>query len=244
MIPEYQRLDAPKPSFLIPFGRFCLRVVSLPLYSFVFCVAWSVIFDFERSTDTHCHVWNLLPSISAAIGNYQPQRFVWQLAITLHAAPRFIVAAFYHKRYQNLIRSRWRWLAALATLLNVIENVALLGLTYFTSVDHYGKLGGVGFGLNVNVVLLFLDFLESHKFFFITFIATSETYMLLSYLLNKFYRRQDLMSTAELRAVQFKGILFLINLVSFACAGLCFVRHNSHCEPGGEWVGECIIRVV
>lgn len=132
-------MDAPKPSILIPFGRFCLRVVSLPLYSFVFCVAWSVIFYFERSTDTHCHVWNFLPSISAAIGNYQPQRFVWQLAITLHAVPRFIVATFYHKRYQSLIRQRWRWLAALATLLNVIENVALLGLTYFTSVDHYGE---------------------------------------------------------------------------------------------------------
>lgn len=139
MLPEYQRLDAPKPRFLIPFGRFSLRVVSFPLYSFLFCIVWSVLFYFERSTDTHCHVWNFLPSISAAIGNYQPQRFVWQVAITLHAGPRFIVAAFYHKRYQNLIRKNWRWLAGLGTLLNVVENVALLGLTYFTSVDRYGE---------------------------------------------------------------------------------------------------------
>lgn len=113
--------------------------MSLPLYSFVFCVAWSVVFYFERSTDTHCHVWNFLPSISAAIGNYQPQRFVWQLAITLHAVPRFILASFNHKRNQNLVRSRWRAVAFLATLLNVVENLALLGLTYFTSVDSYGE---------------------------------------------------------------------------------------------------------
>lgn len=115
--------------------------MSLPLYSFVFCVAWSVVFYFERSTDTHCHVWNFLPSISAAIGNYQPQRFVWQLAITLHAVPRFILATFYHKRNQSLVRSRWRAVAFLATLLNVVENLALLGLTYFTSVDSYGEKG-------------------------------------------------------------------------------------------------------
>lgn len=56
--------------------------------------------------------------------------------------------------------------------------------------------------------------------------------MLLSYLLNKFLQRQDLMSSTELRAVKLKGLLFLVNLVSFACAGFCFLRHNSHCEPG------------
>lgn len=73
-----------------------------------------------------------------------------------------------------------------------------------------------------------------HKFFFITFIATSETYMLLSYTLNKFLRRQDSMSSLELRAVKFKGLLFLVNLISFALAGLFFMRHNTHCEAGGE----------
>lgn len=32
-------------------------------------------------------------------------------------------------------------MAFLATLLNVVENLALLGLTYFTSVDSYGEKG-------------------------------------------------------------------------------------------------------
>lgn len=58
--------------------------------------------------------------------------------------------------------------------------------------------------------------------------------MLLSYVLNRYLRRHDAMSTLELRAVKFKGILFLINLISFALAGLCFLRHNTHCEPGGK----------
>lgn len=120
MLPEYQRLDASKPLFLISFSRFCLRTVSLSLYSFLFCVIWSVVFDFERATSTHCHVTNYLPSISAAIGNYQPQCFVWQLAITLHAIPRFVIANSYHDRHKSLVsRSRWLLLAPLATLLNV-----------------------------------------------------------------------------------------------------------------------------
>lgn len=84
-------------------------------------------------------VYNFLPSISAAIGNYQPQRFVWTMAITLHALPRFFIALFYHRRYQELIKNPWTALARLAFLLNVIENVCLLGLTYFTSVHNYSE---------------------------------------------------------------------------------------------------------
>ena len=212
MLPQYQRLDAPKPRFLVPFGRFSFVVVSLPLTSFLFCVICCLLFYFERSTDTHCHVRNYLPSISAAIGNYQPQRFIWQLAIILHGLPRFFIAGFYHKRYQSIIRKRWRWLAALATVLNIVENISLQGLTYFTSVDHY----------------------EKHKNFFVTFIATSELYMLLSYLLNRYMRRQNILSTVEERSVKYKGRLFLTNLISFGLAGYCFMRHNSHCEAGGE----------
>lgn len=137
MLPEYQRLSQ-KSAFQIPFGTFALRVVSLPFCSFIFCVVWSVISDFERATATHCHVYNFLPSISAAIGNYQPQRLVWQGAIIAHSLPRFMVAWVYHQKYKSVIRKGYRPLAKFATFLNVIENVALIGLSVFTSVDNYG----------------------------------------------------------------------------------------------------------
>lgn len=70
MLPAYQKLrdenglDQREPLFTISFSRFSLITVSLPLFSFIFCVAYSLIFFFEQSTSTHCHVWNYLPSIS------------------------------------------------------------------------------------------------------------------------------------------------------------------------------------
>lgn len=140
MEPRYERLDSNENRlFEIPFGKFALVVVSLPLFSFVFCVVWSILYFFERSTSTHCGVDNYLPSISAAIGNYQPQRFVWQFAILLQALPRFLVAHQYHQFYNDIIRMNRRSLANFACVLNVIENFALVGLSLWTSADDYGK---------------------------------------------------------------------------------------------------------
>jgi hypothetical protein len=73
MLPAYQQLKEENghadkgPIFTISFGRFSLLTVTLPLFSFLFCVAYSLIFFFEQSTSTHCHVWNYLPSISVSV---------------------------------------------------------------------------------------------------------------------------------------------------------------------------------
>lgn len=140
MLPQYQRLDDPsKPVLSVSFGRFAFITVSLPFLSFIFCVLYSVFFYFERATATHCHVFNLLPSISAAIGNYQPQRFVWQVAIVMHFLPRLLVSRMYLKYYDDVIRKNRRGVAYIAVLLNVMENFALLGLSLFTSVENYGE---------------------------------------------------------------------------------------------------------
>lgn len=123
----------------IPFGKFAFAIVSLPFFSFIFCVIWSILYFFDRSTATHCGVPNYLPSISAAIGNYQPQRFVWQLAILLQALPRLLVAHQYIRHYNGIIRRNRRTLAYFACILNIIENIALVGLSLWTSSDDYGK---------------------------------------------------------------------------------------------------------
>ena len=69
--------------------------VALPTFGFIFCILLSYIKDFKDSTRTHCNVFNLTPSISAAIGSFIPQKYVWQACIALHSAPRFLFAHLY-----------------------------------------------------------------------------------------------------------------------------------------------------
>ncbi|KAF4528198.1 hypothetical protein B566_EDAN014023 [Ephemera danica] len=63
-----------------------------------------------------------------------------------------------------------------------------------------------------------------------TFIATSELYMMLCcYLLAK--RRAIPATPIEARSLNLKMRLLIVNISSFAIAGYFFVRHNNYCEP-------------
>lgn len=212
MLPTYERLNAPKTLFKTAFSKLSIGAVSLALGAFLFTILWTVIFDFERATYTHCDVSNYLPSISAAIGNYEPQKTIWRLAIILHLPFRLAVAHCYAKYYRDHIRKNRRVFANAAVALNVVENLALLCLSLWTSSDDY----------------------EMHRNSFITFIACSELYMLITYFLHKNGRKQALMELEE-KSIKFKFYLFLTNLVAFALAGYCFLRHNAQCEPGGKF---------
>ncbi|XP_013113384.1 post-GPI attachment to proteins factor 2-like [Stomoxys calcitrans] len=209
MLPTYERLNGPKVLFKIAFSKIAISAISLALGAFLFCIFWSVVFDFERSTFTHCDVRNYLPSISAAIGNYEPQKSIWRISIILHLPARLAVAHIYYNYYKEHIRKNRRIFAQIAVALNVIENFALLSLSVWTSSDSY----------------------DIHRNAFVAFIASSELYMIISYFLNKNGRKQALTETEE-KSVRYKLSCFLINLLAFALAGYFFVRHNSKCEPG------------
>lgn len=87
---------------------------------------------------------------------------------------------------------------------------------------------------SINMFFLFLT--EIHKFCFIIFIATSECYMLISYILNRHSPKMlEIISTVERKSLQFKRTLFYVNILSFWFAGYFFLRHNSYCEPGGNF---------
>lgn len=81
-----------------------------------------------------------------------PEKFIWNLGIALHCLPRIILfpAAFYEHyrstqsgRKYNLT-SWWFWLLNLFTSTSqVVENGALLTLTFISSTDNFGKLSFV-----------------------------------------------------------------------------------------------------
>lgn len=127
------------PCMRISFSTCSLVTVGMPLFAFFFCVTYSVLFHFTSATYTHCQVKNVLPSISAAIGNFSPQREIWQIAILLHSFPRFYVVYLYYFYHQKKLYPRDYYLGSMACLFSVIENLALLILSFWTSSQYYRK---------------------------------------------------------------------------------------------------------
>lgn len=119
--------------------KLCFFTVSLPLFAFIGCVLLTMYKDFENANNTHCKVPNVFPSISASIGNYEPQRTIWQIAIYIHVLPRFLIVYLRWKYYSNVILKDYYGIVQFAVLLNILENLSLLGLTFWTSSKHYRK---------------------------------------------------------------------------------------------------------
>lgn len=219
MLPTYRRLDG---SLVIPSGtaiicRFSMMKLSrmalgLTFGGFMFAIIWSVVYNFENVTHTHCGVPNYLPSVSAAIGNYEPQRTIWTVVIVLHFPLRLVIVQMYLRLYRDLIHPAYQWCVKVIIILSFLENTSLVFLSLWTSSSNY----------------------EVHKKSFTVFVTSAEIYMISTYFLNK-YARILPMSNNEKRSILFKRNITIVNLISLALAVYFFYRHNTKCETGGKF---------
>ncbi|XP_068122606.1 post-GPI attachment to proteins factor 2 isoform X2 [Hyperolius riggenbachi] len=187
---------------------FAVGTIGLPLGGFLFCVFWSLLFNFSETTATHCGVPNYLPSISAAIGGATPQRYIWRFCIGLHSAPRLLVAVAYLNFYKA---SRGQsWCCHVNFMFNVLEIFCLLLLTYVSSSENH----------------------VIHQLAFTLFMFFSLGYMILTLRIWKKSQKYNTVSVEEWRSYTWKKNLFLFNFIAFLGSLMCYVRHNMYCESG------------
>lgn len=182
------------------------------ILGFMLSILCAVLINFEDTTETHCHVANFLPSFSAAIAT-APSSYIWRLTVTLSSAQRVTAVFGHYSLYSSLPDSTrlYQFLCQLCAVLEMTENLALIGLTCVSSRELY----------------------EIHEMFFITFQASSMLYMMCMCLLFRMATNLGPAPTQGERHILHKKLaLFFTNLVAFISAMYFFFRHNWYCEPG------------
>lgn len=195
--------------------HFLWLAYSLPCFALFSCVGLSIIKDFEKSTRTHCNVFNFLPSISASIGDCEPQRYIWRLCFALDSVPRYVIG---YLQLQRLLRRHH------------VDNVELYSLVQIgNTLIHFLEL----------TFLLLLTYISSsdikwiHECSFVGFMICSLLHMLLTILIDYFWPRTMINRLSEqersLRAKRLRW--FIANIGSFFISLYFYFRHNSVCEP-------------
>ena len=86
-------------------------------------------------------VYNFLPSISAVIGEFSPQSYVWRVCIALHAPQRIMTSMVYYN-YHTAVNMAvgeelYKAVAAFNSVLGIVEVFSLLCLTMVSSTENY-----------------------------------------------------------------------------------------------------------
>ena len=108
----------------------------LPPISLMSCVLWSLAYNYEKATYTHCEVPELLPSISSVIGGFELQKFVWTFSVAITTGPRIVFCKLKEINLGEKYSSHKRFIRC-NFYLNVTEILCLLTLSLVPSSEIF-----------------------------------------------------------------------------------------------------------
>lgn len=211
--------------FTLSFRQLCLVTVSLPLVALFICFVTAYIFQPDDIHETHCRVYNIIPSISAVTG-ISPQRYLWRICIALHIGPRFIIASVYRTYHRSLAKAKADssllpkafWWFDVSYWLNMTEVAALCGVTYISNRENY----------------------PIHEKIFIVFMISSLTHMLASIKSIQFLKKLDSSNLEVSHGLFFKQVLFVTSLISTVGLVIFFLKHRLLChDMAFSWFAFC-----
>jgi hypothetical protein len=195
--------------------NFLCLVYFLPFFAFITCISLTIVKDNVNATRTHCNVTNFLPSVSAVIAGFEPQRFIWRFSFAIDSVPRYLIA---YLQLQRLLHRHhvafpkyYRIIQILNSCIHFLELTFLLLLTYISSNEKK----------------------PIHISGFIGFVICSVLHMLCTVLIDYFWRRTKQLCLTEkeqyCRSTRLK--CFLTHVFSLVISFYFFYRHNRFCEP-------------
>ncbi|XP_017483169.1 PREDICTED: post-GPI attachment to proteins factor 2-like [Rhagoletis zephyria] len=204
--------------FFASFHRICVVTALLPLVTLFTCFVTAYVFQYDDVHETHCRVYNIVPSISAITG-VSPQRYFWRLSIALHIGPRFPIAFVYKNFYRSMLGNLQQrrphlvpkadLLISLILILNIIEISSLGGVTYISNRENY----------------------PIHEKIFITFMVCSLCYMLATIKLHgMLFEEESQLLPVQRESIKWKKILFAISIVSTVGLLFFFAKHRFYCH--------------
>ncbi|KAL7744205.1 hypothetical protein ACLKA6_009176 [Drosophila palustris] len=200
--------------YMASFHEICVVTALLPLVTLFTCFVTAYVFQYDDVHETHCRVYNIVPSISAITG-VSPQRYFWRFSIALHIGPRIPIAFVYKNYYRAQLARlapslvpKTSWLITLILVLNCIEIAALGGVTYISNRENY----------------------PVHERIFITFMICSLCYMLATIKLNSILNARQTLTEHQRLSIKWKKILFVASILSTIGLLVFFAKHRFYCH--------------
>ncbi|CAH8856773.1 unnamed protein product [Trichobilharzia szidati] len=123
----------------LTFRHACIFASLLPPLALIICVILCI--STHSCIATHCTESNILPSLSAAVGDDEPQKTIWCISIFSSSAWRFVIlvnSCINFWTFFNIIGDgKYLWHAALLCFSSSVEIFALNMLTLWSSSTNF-----------------------------------------------------------------------------------------------------------